>query len=163
MFTEFKQNSFFFFDPITNNPCNENNYWTPFDNTTTCYRWISITYPASNLSTIKLMLDHNIATSSFSDYKNILQSSNLESLNEIDYNDKSCIETLLSCLKIAEFLSYKTSKDYSYYKLSFDYINLLQNKLDNKINSNTNRKDESDLQYIKKEKIINSKIYRENS
>ena len=86
-----------------------------------------------------------------SDYKNVLQSNNLESLNEIDYNDKSSKETLLSCLKKAEFLSYKTSRDYSYYKISFDYINLLQNKLDNKINSNTNRKDESDLQYIKRE------------
>ena len=73
IFTEYNLSTFFFFDPISNEPCNEKNYWTPFDNTTTCYRWISITYPASNLSTIKLMLDHNIATSSFSDYKNILK------------------------------------------------------------------------------------------
>ena len=34
--------TFFFFDPITNIPCTESNYWTPFDNNTSCYRWISI-------------------------------------------------------------------------------------------------------------------------
>ena len=33
--------TFFFFDPVSSSPCNEKNYWTQFDNTTTCYRWIS--------------------------------------------------------------------------------------------------------------------------
>ena len=85
------------------------------------------------------------------DYLNNLQSSNLDSLNEIDYNDKNCTNVFLSCLKIAEFLSYKSSEEYTYYKIALDYINTLQNKLDYKINSNTNRKDDSDLQYVKKE------------
>ena len=72
--TKYNLSTFFFFDPISNNPCNEKNYWTPFDNTTTCYRWISITPSDTNeSSTIKLMLDHNIATSTFYDYKNILK------------------------------------------------------------------------------------------
>ena len=39
----------------------------------------------------------------------------------------------------------------SYYKTAYDYINTLQNKLDNKIKSNTNRKEDADLQYVKKE------------
>ena len=72
--TEFNLSTFFYYDPVSKEPCNEKNYWTPFDNSSTCYRWISVTYPDSNTSnTIKLMLDHNIATSTFSDYDNILK------------------------------------------------------------------------------------------
>ena len=85
------------------------------------------------------------------DYKNLCQKSNSDSLSEIDYNNKNCINVLLSCLKISEFLTYKSSEDYTYYKTSYDYINTLQNKLDNKIKSNTNRKEDADLQYVKKE------------
>ena len=36
--TEFNLSTFFYFDPVSKEPCNEKNYWTPFDNTTTCYR-----------------------------------------------------------------------------------------------------------------------------
>ena len=85
------------------------------------------------------------------DYKNLCQKSNSDSLSEIDYNNKNCINVLLSCLKISEFLTYKSSEDYTYYKTAYDYINTLQNKLDNKIKSNTNRKEDADLQYVKKE------------
>ena len=85
------------------------------------------------------------------DYKNLCQKSNSDSLSEIDYNNKNCINSLLSCLKISEFLTYKSSEDYAYYKTTYDYINTLQNKLDNKIKSNTNRKEDADLQYVKKE------------
>ena len=48
--------TFFFFDPISNIPCTEKNYWTPFNKDTSCYRWISITYPDTNISKIKLLL-----------------------------------------------------------------------------------------------------------
>ena len=77
--------TFFFFDPVTNLPCNQKNYWTQFDNETSCYRWISITNPDTNTSsTIKLMLDHNIATSTFIDYQNIL---NQKTKNWVGYNN----------------------------------------------------------------------------
>ena len=65
--------TFFFFDPISSSPCNEKKYWKPFDNTTTCYRWISIVINDTNSSTIKLMLDHNIAKSNFLEYKDVLK------------------------------------------------------------------------------------------
>ena len=65
--------TYFFFDPKSSSPCDEKNYWTPFDNMTTCYRWISITINDTNSSSIKLMLDHNIAKSNFLEYKNILK------------------------------------------------------------------------------------------
>ena len=77
--------TFFFFDPVTNLPCNQKNYWTQFDNETSCYRWISITNPDTNTSsTIKLMLDHNIATSTFIDYQNILKQ---KTKNWVRYNN----------------------------------------------------------------------------
>jgi len=72
--TEFNLSTFFYFDPVSKEPCNEKNYWTPFDNTTTCYRWISVTYPDTNTSnTIKIMLDHNIAAGNFTYYGKILK------------------------------------------------------------------------------------------
>ena len=71
---KFPQNTFFFFDPITNSPCNEGNYWTPFDQSTTCYRFVSlVTDDLEKNEKIKIMLDHNIGTSSFADYKAILK------------------------------------------------------------------------------------------
>ena len=74
IFKEFKQNTFFFFDPVTNNPCNENNYWTPFDQSTTCYRFVSITINDTNKTNmITIMLDHNIVISNYSNYNNILK------------------------------------------------------------------------------------------
>ena len=71
--TVYNLSTFFYFDPVSENPCNEKNYWTPFDNKTTCYRWVSITYPDSNINSITIMLDHNIGTSSFTDYENTLK------------------------------------------------------------------------------------------
>ena len=90
--------TFFFFDPITNIPCTESNYWTPFDNNTSCYRWISITYPETNSTKIKLMLDHNIGTSNFINYKIILKektSSWQKYKDEIDIIDEDTIFNLM--------------------------------------------------------------------
>ena len=84
-------------------------------------------------------------------FKEKLQISNSTSLKEIDYNNKNCINTFMNCLKISEFLCYNSTEDYSYYKYAYDYINTFQNKLDEKIKINNNRKDDNDLQYIKGE------------
>ena len=98
--TEFNLSTFFYFDPVSESPCNEKNYWTPFDNTTTCYRWISITYPDTNTSnTIKIMLDHNIATSTFSEYENILKNKTYNWArykNKIDIIDEATIFELMN-------------------------------------------------------------------
>ena len=70
----FQQNTHFFFDPVSKAPCDETNYWTPFDQSTTCYRFISVTMNDSeNNDKIKIMLDHNIGTSDFSKYKTVLK------------------------------------------------------------------------------------------
>ena len=85
------------------------------------------------------------------DFQYLIQTSNSNSLNEIDCNNKNCKNEFSSCLKIGEFLTYNTSENFSYYKLTNDFVNAVQNKLNNKISSNTNRKEDSDLQNIKKE------------
>ena len=73
-YPQYRLNNFFFFDPVTNNPCNENNYWTPFDQSTTCYRFVSITTDdTKEKSSISIMLDHNVGVSNFTNYKNALK------------------------------------------------------------------------------------------
>ena len=58
---EIKLNNFLFFDPVSNKLCNEDNYWTPFDNITTCYRFVSLEVNDTiNNTKIRIMLDHNI-------------------------------------------------------------------------------------------------------
>ena len=70
----YKLNTFFFFDPVTSKPCNETNYWTPFDQSTTCYRFVSVTInDSSDKETIKIMLDHNIDISTYPDYAQVLK------------------------------------------------------------------------------------------
>ena len=65
-YPQYKLNNFFFFDPVTNNPCDETNYWTPFDQSTTCYRFVSITSDdTEEKPSIRIMLDHNIGVSNF--------------------------------------------------------------------------------------------------
>lgn len=92
VFSEFKQNTFFFFDPVTNNPCNENNYWTPFDQSTTCYRFVSITMnDNNNTNMIKIMLDHNIGMSNYSNYENVLKN---KTSNWSRYKNKYTIDII---------------------------------------------------------------------
>ena len=99
LYKEFKQNTYFFFDPISDKPCTENNYWTPIDNTTTCYRFVSATInDTADNNKIKVMLDHNIATSNFSDYKRVLNqaTSNWNRYRgSIDIIDESSIYELI--------------------------------------------------------------------
>ena len=106
LYKEFKQNTFFFFDPISDKPCTENNYWTPIDNTTTCYRFVSATInDTAENNKIKIMLDHNIATSNFSDYKKVLNqitSSWSRYRGSIDIMDESSIYELIKYKKKPE-------------------------------------------------------------
>ena len=85
------------------------------------------------------------------DYKEKLQQTSINALNEIDIKNKNCIPLFLNCLKIGEYLCYKTSTEYNHYSITYEYINSFENKLDEKIKYNNNRKDDNDLQYIKSE------------
>ena len=97
--TEFNLSTFFFFDPVSNKLCTEKNYWTIFDNDTTCYRWISITHPDTNTSNkIKLMLDHNIGVGDFINYKSVLKEKTKDWArykDEVDIIDEDSIFQLM--------------------------------------------------------------------
>ena len=85
------------------------------------------------------------------EYKDKLQITSTNLLNEIDFKNKNCINSFLNCLKIGEYLCYESAAEYFYYNIAYNYINLLENKLDEKIKYNNSRKDDNDLQYIKDE------------
>lgn len=66
---------FVFFDPITHKTCNSKNYWTPVNQNTSCYRFVVITANDTvSRPNIKIMLDHNINTSTFDNLNNSLTS-----------------------------------------------------------------------------------------
>ena len=96
----YNYSTFFFFDPVTKNPCNETNYWTPFDKSTTCFRFISICNDTNTSNTITLMLDHNLATSNFTNYKNILKN---KTSNWSRYKDKIDIIDEATLFKIMKY------------------------------------------------------------
>ena len=130
IFPAFKLNTFFFFDPVTNEPCNENNYWTPFDQSTTCYRFVSLTNKdTTENSKITIMLDHNIGISNYMDYENILKD---KTANWLRHKDKYTIDIVdeETIFKIMKFKSKpdKTTTSVSpglrvyYYFGNSDYI-----------------------------------------
>ena len=130
IFPMFRLNTFFFFDPVTNEPCNENNYWTPFDQSTTCYRFVSITSKDSiENRNITIMLDHNIGTSNYIDYINVLKD---KTANWSRHKDKYIIDIVEeeTIFKIMKFKSKpdKTTTSVSpglrvyYYYGNSDYI-----------------------------------------
>ena len=50
-----------FFDPVSSSPCDYTNYWTPYNQNTTCYRFVVLN-PNDTASepTIKVLLDHDV-------------------------------------------------------------------------------------------------------
>ena len=66
---------FVFFDPISEKTCNVNNYWTFYNQDTTCYRFIILNKnDTTSNGTIKLLLDHNVGYDVYDNYSSILNS-----------------------------------------------------------------------------------------
>ena len=84
------------------------------------------------------------------DYNDKLSLNNQEVLNTYELNNKNNLNSLL---KIIEFLINATLENINYYNMSQNFIDSLKSKIDLKIKTNTNRKEENDLQYLKKEVI----------
>ena len=82
-------------------------------------------------------------------YNEKLQSTNLNLINEIDLKNKNCINSFSSCLKNGEYLCYKSSWDHAQSPIALNFVNSLQNKLDEKLKYNNSRKDENDISNIK--------------
>ena len=85
------------------------------------------------------------------DYKEKLILNNDNLLNSCELSNKNCVNSLLNCLKTTEFLIDITLDNFNNYEIGKNFINTLKNKVDFKINNNTNKKEDNDLQYIKKE------------
>ena len=66
-FYKFRGDEFIFFDPIEKNSnCNHNNYWTIYNNETSCFRFIILSINDSKKNSyLELLLDHNINYDNF--------------------------------------------------------------------------------------------------
>ena len=53
-----------FFDPVTSKTCNNDNYWTIYDQSETCYKWFVIETQGQNLT---LLLDHNYSNKAYAE------------------------------------------------------------------------------------------------
>ncbi len=125
----YKLNTLFYFDPVTSNKCDESNYWTPFNQHTTCFRFVNLEKDDNEQKdSIKIMLDHNIGYCQFSNYKQKLEE--LTS-NWKRYNGKPGIIDEGTIFKIMNYtkkpnLSNKKTKPFhylGYYYMNSHYIN----------------------------------------
>lgn len=71
-YEEYNLTDFVYFDPVTENKCDERNYWTIYNQNTTCYRFIVLEHSDSNNENVKIMLDHNIAKVKYEDHFEVL-------------------------------------------------------------------------------------------
>jgi len=120
----YKLNTLFYFDPETNNKCDETNYWTPFNQKTTCYRFINLELKdTSEKKSIKLMLDHNIAYSDFNSYKSKLKKATSkwkkvkETISIIDE------DTIFKIMNYTNKPNLKNKKTKPYHYLGYYYMN----------------------------------------
>jgi len=104
----------------------------------------------------------NVINEDYNKYKNEIDQTNNEyiekitsnnesSLNSCELSNKNCVNSLMNCLKITEFLVNSTLENFNTYNLGITFLNSLKSKAELKIQTNTIRKEENDLQYIKKE------------
>lgn len=64
--SDYRVGKFIYYDPVNNKTCTSNNYWTVYNQNTTCYRWAVIkTY--ADIGVIRIMIDHDIGLSNFED------------------------------------------------------------------------------------------------
>jgi hypothetical protein len=115
-----------FYDPVSDEPCNYTNYWTIYNQNTTCFKFIVISLNDSKKDDyIKIMLDHNIAISTFKDYPNVL---NQEMKKWIKYNGTYDIITEKKIKKYMKLTSIPTIKNKTI-KPSYKSGYLLQNSI----------------------------------
>ena len=121
----YKLNALFYFDPVTSNKCDESNYWTPFNQKTTCFRFVNLEKnDKKDKSKIKVMLDHNIGTSTFFDYEEVLKSLTLNWKDvEIFIIDEKLINDILGYEKATLKNNAKPKQKIGNYYMNTFYIN----------------------------------------
>ena len=77
-YDKYEVGDYAYFDPVTNSPCDETNYWTVYNsqnNSNTCFRFIILEpNDTSSKSTLKVMLDHNLGFDTFNNASSVLSS-----------------------------------------------------------------------------------------
>ena len=72
-YSKYDLEDFVFFDPVTTQTCDEKNYWTYYNQNTTCYRFIVLSKNDNDTkSNISLLLDHNLGVDTFNNYSSVL-------------------------------------------------------------------------------------------
>ena len=120
----YKLDKMFFFDPVTLKTCNETDYWTPFNQKTTCYRFVNLEKEDKNdKSKIRVMLDHNIALSTFSDYEQVLKSSTSNWKDvEVTILDNALIDGIMGYKSITLKETAKPKQNIGNYYMNSFYI-----------------------------------------
>ena len=111
-YDKYEMEDYAFFDPVTSSPCDDSNYWTLYNQDTTCYRFVVLN-PDDNASnnTIKLLLDHDLGTSTYNDYQSVLSNatSNWSRYSSnIDIPDES---TIASAMKLTTLPTIEAGHD----------------------------------------------------
>ena len=72
-YKQYRLDDYVFFDPVSTNKCNYTNYWTYYNQDTTCYRFIILdSNDTTSKSTIKIMLDHDVGYDTYDNYQSVL-------------------------------------------------------------------------------------------
>ena len=94
---------FVYYDPILTKTCDYTSYWTPYNQNSTCYRFIVLTTDdTSSDTTIKIMLDHDVGYGTYDNYKTILNSGTKD---WVRYNGKVDIideDTIYKTMKLSQ-------------------------------------------------------------
>lgn len=98
-YEKYNINDFVYFDPISNNKCDETNYWTIYNQNTTCYRFVVLeNNDSSRNRSLKIMLDHNIGFDVFDNYQSVLEEGTKDWIrytNTIDIIDENTVYNLM--------------------------------------------------------------------
>lgn len=94
---------FVYYDPILTRRCDYTNYWTPYNQNSTCYRFVVLSTDNIGSETkLKIMLDHDVGYGTYDNYKVILDSGtkNWTRYNgEVDIIDE---ETIYKVMKLSQ-------------------------------------------------------------
>lgn len=119
---------FVYFDPVTNNSCNETNYWTVYNQDTTCYRFIVLdSNDTSSSSTLKIMLDHNVWQGRFDSYADNLKNATSNwkrHIGTVDIIDEETVSKLMGLTEkpTLDNISVNGGKPYLYFTTNSLYV-----------------------------------------
>ena len=103
--TDFQKGDYVYYDPINDSKCSSSNYWTTYNKSSTCYRWIVL----ETGHKLNLLLDHNYI---FNDGSNTLKYSEIDKrLEEIKNNWKHSKVDVISIKTVLEYMNLDVDKE----------------------------------------------------